>query len=224
MTLVDAQGGAFTIGRKPGNSLQVTDASVSGRHAELRNRRATTVSDSRSREHQRHRGQWRSPCAPRRSVGHGGRDSPWARWQFTLIDPAARQCLDPRGERPPYRRSSRCGRQRSGSGLGRHAHSAAGTRRSRSPLRTWSARRERSKLAPLATRRRPRSWPVAVPTGGGDRQARATSDPRGRAGGRRAAAKVEPVAGNSAISRLLLRGHVGGLAARRGPKEMPESV
>lgn len=35
LTIVTAQGGVFTIGRQPGNSLQVTDASVSGRHAEL---------------------------------------------------------------------------------------------------------------------------------------------------------------------------------------------
>ncbi len=35
LTIVAAQGGTFTIGRKPGNSLQVTDASISGRHAEL---------------------------------------------------------------------------------------------------------------------------------------------------------------------------------------------
>lgn len=35
VAIVGAQGGAFTIGRKPGNSLQVTDPSVSGRHAEL---------------------------------------------------------------------------------------------------------------------------------------------------------------------------------------------
>lgn len=35
ISIVAAQGGVFTIGRKPGNSLQVTDASVSGRHAEL---------------------------------------------------------------------------------------------------------------------------------------------------------------------------------------------
>ena len=35
ISIVAAQGGTFTIGRKPGNSLQVTDPSVSGRHAEL---------------------------------------------------------------------------------------------------------------------------------------------------------------------------------------------
>ena len=35
VTVVGAPGGAFTIGRKPGNSLQVTDPSVSGRHAEF---------------------------------------------------------------------------------------------------------------------------------------------------------------------------------------------
>ena len=35
LTIVAAQGGTFTIGRKPGNSLQVTDVSISGRHAEL---------------------------------------------------------------------------------------------------------------------------------------------------------------------------------------------
>merc|ERR1712091_11695 len=34
--LVDAAaGGVFTVGRRPGNSLQVTDGSVSGRHAEI---------------------------------------------------------------------------------------------------------------------------------------------------------------------------------------------
>lgn len=35
LTVVAAQGGTFTIGRKPGNSLQVPDVSISGRHAEL---------------------------------------------------------------------------------------------------------------------------------------------------------------------------------------------
>ena len=35
LTIVSARGGVFTIGRQPGNSLQVVDASVSGRHAEL---------------------------------------------------------------------------------------------------------------------------------------------------------------------------------------------
>ena len=35
ISVVSASGGTFTIGRKPGNSLQVTDASVSGKHAEL---------------------------------------------------------------------------------------------------------------------------------------------------------------------------------------------
>ena len=34
--LVDAAaGGVFTVGRRPGNSLQVTDGSVSGKHAEI---------------------------------------------------------------------------------------------------------------------------------------------------------------------------------------------
>ncbi|MEM6570050.1 MAG: FHA domain-containing protein [Planctomycetota bacterium] len=35
ISVVTARGGSFTIGRKPGNSLQVTDPSVSGKHAEL---------------------------------------------------------------------------------------------------------------------------------------------------------------------------------------------
>ncbi|MFT6108413.1 MAG: hypothetical protein ACJA2W_001325 [Planctomycetota bacterium] len=35
LTIVAAQGGSFTIGRNPGNTLQVTDVSISGRHAEL---------------------------------------------------------------------------------------------------------------------------------------------------------------------------------------------
>ncbi|MEE2941220.1 MAG: FHA domain-containing protein [Planctomycetota bacterium] len=35
VAIADAQGGVFTIGRRPGNSLQVTDPSVSGSHAEL---------------------------------------------------------------------------------------------------------------------------------------------------------------------------------------------
>lgn len=35
ITVVPARGGTFTIGRKPGNSLQVTESSVSGRHAEI---------------------------------------------------------------------------------------------------------------------------------------------------------------------------------------------
>ena len=35
LSAVTATGGAFTIGRKPGNSLQVTDPSVSGKHVEL---------------------------------------------------------------------------------------------------------------------------------------------------------------------------------------------
>ncbi|MEM8712122.1 MAG: FHA domain-containing protein [Planctomycetota bacterium] len=35
LTIVAASGGSFTIGRQPGNSLQVTDPSISGRHAEL---------------------------------------------------------------------------------------------------------------------------------------------------------------------------------------------
>ncbi|MEC8512958.1 MAG: FHA domain-containing protein [Planctomycetota bacterium] len=35
VAIADAQGGVFTIGRRPGNSLQVTDPSVSGSHAEI---------------------------------------------------------------------------------------------------------------------------------------------------------------------------------------------
>lgn len=35
LSAVAGRGGVFTIGRGPGNSLQVTDASVSGRHAEI---------------------------------------------------------------------------------------------------------------------------------------------------------------------------------------------
>lgn len=81
--LVDAaSGGAFTIGRRPGNSLQVTDGSVSGRHAEVHVSTAgVSVRDLGSTNGTLVDGQ----KVPAAQLTHGGRFSLGA-VEFTLLD------------------------------------------------------------------------------------------------------------------------------------------
>ena len=81
--LVDAAaGGVFTVGRRPGNSLQVTDGSVSGRHAEVQVSAAgVSIRDLGSTNGTLFGGR----KVPQADLGHGDRFSLGA-VEFTLLD------------------------------------------------------------------------------------------------------------------------------------------